>query len=128
LIRSVLKQSGIWGSGLDTLLTTLRSKIKEHGQHGFPLTEINTAMTERGKSLRFEEEELQTLVELDYGNRRTFALLSLLFPGHDFSRHFHVDHIFPKGRFTRAQLKKAGISDEGQIDEWCQMANCLPNL
>ncbi|MFM5214639.1 MULTISPECIES: DUF262 domain-containing protein [Aeromonas] len=128
LIRSVLKQSGIWGSGLDTLLTTLRSKIKEHGQHGFPLTEINTAMTERGKSLRFEEEELQTLAELDYGNRRTFALLSLLFPGHDFSRHFHVDHIFPKGRFTRAQLKKAGISDEGQIDEWCQMANCLPNL
>lgn len=128
LIRSVLKQSGIWGSGLDTLLTTLRSKIKEHGQHGFPLTEINTAMTERGKSLRFEEEELQTLVELDYGNRRTFALLSLLFPGHDFSRHFHVDHIFPKGRFTRAQLKKAGISDEEQIDQWCQMANCLPNL
>ncbi|ARW82934.1 DUF262 domain-containing protein [Aeromonas salmonicida] len=128
LIRSVLKQSGIWGSGLDTLLTTLCSKIKEHGQHGFPLTEINTAMTERGKSLRFEEEELQTLVELDYGNRRTFALLSLLFPGHDFSRHFHVDHIFPKGRFTRAQLKKAGISDEEQIDQWCQMANCLPNL
>ena len=128
LIRSVLKQSGIWGSGLDTLLTTLRSKIKEHGQHGFPLTEINTAMTERGKSLRFEEEELQTLAELDYGNRRTFALLSLLFPGHDFSRHFHVDHIFPKGRFTRAQLKKAGISDEEQIEKWCQMANCLPNL
>lgn len=128
LIRSVLKQSGIWGSGLDTLLTTLRSKIKEHGQHGFPLSEINTAMTERGKSLRFEEEELQTLVELDYGNRRTFALLSLLFPGHDFSRHFHVDHIFPKGRFTRTQLKNAGVSDEEQMDEWCRMANCLPNL
>jgi uncharacterized protein with ParB-like and HNH nuclease domain len=37
LIRSILKQSGIWGSGLDTLLTSLRSKIKEHGQQEFPL-------------------------------------------------------------------------------------------
>lgn len=128
LIRSVLKQSGIWGSGLDTLLTTLRSKIKEYGQSRFPLVEINTAMTERGKSLRFEEEELQALIEIDYGNRRTFALLSLLFPGHDFSRHFHVDHIFPRGRFTRAQLKKAGVADETQIEDWCRMANCLPNL
>ncbi|WP_447887044.1 hypothetical protein [Serratia fonticola] len=128
LIRSILKSSGIWGSGLDTLLTTLRSKIKDHSQQGFPITEINIAMTERGKSLRFEDEELQTLAELDYGNRRTFALLSLLFPGHDFSRHFHVDHIFPKGRFTRAQLKKAGVSAEESVDEWIRMANCLPNL
>ncbi|MDF3636185.1 hypothetical protein P3S46_02990, partial [Enterobacter cloacae] len=31
LIRSILKQSAIWGSRLDTLLASLRSKIKEHG-------------------------------------------------------------------------------------------------
>ncbi|HIB9050561.1 TPA: hypothetical protein ACWYGP_005301 [Raoultella planticola] len=85
-------------------------------------------MTERGKSLRFEEEELQSLVELDYGNRRTFALLSLLFPGHDFSHHFHVDHIFPRARFTKSQLKKIGMTDETQIEEWMIMANRLPNL
>lgn len=128
LIRSILKQSGIWGSGLDTLLTSLRSKIKEHGQQEFPLIEMSIAMTERGKSLRFEEEELQSLVELDYGNRRTFALLSLLFPGHDFSHHFHVDHIFPRARFTQSQLKKIGMTDETQIEEWIIMANRLPNL
>lgn len=36
LIRSLLKP-GIWGSGLDTTLTALRSVIQEHGADGFPM-------------------------------------------------------------------------------------------
>ena len=36
VIRSLVKR-GIWGSGLDTLLTRLRRIIDEHSQHGFPV-------------------------------------------------------------------------------------------
>ncbi len=127
LIRSLLKASGIWGSGLDTLLTMLRSDIKQSGDTGFPLAKIEATMQQRGKSLRFDPEEISELAQLDYGNPRTFALLTLLFPGFDFSRHFHVDHIYPKGLFTRNKLAKFGVPAD-QLDELIEASNKLPNL
>lgn len=127
LIRSLLKASGIWGSGLDTLLTALREQIRTHAQMGFPVAQIESVMSARGKSLSFAEEELDELVELPYGDKRTFALLSLLFPGFDLSRHFHVDHIYPQARFTKPQLRKAGIPED-QVAEVADKANRLANL
>lgn len=127
LIRSLLKASGIWGSGLDTLLTALRSEIKQFGDNSFPVEKLELVMMQRGKSLRFDDEEILELVELEYGNSRTFTLLTLLFPGFDFSRHFHVDHIYPKGIFTKNKLSKIGVSDE-LLDEFIEASNKLANL
>lgn len=127
LIRSLLKASGIWGSGLDTLLTALREQIRAHADTGFPLTQLESVMSARGKTLTFADEELDELVELSYGDKRTFALLSLIFPGFDFSRHFHVDHIYPQGRFSKPQLRKAQI-DEEIWQEIADKADRLPNL
>jgi len=127
LIRSLLKASGIWGSGLDTLLTALREQIREHAAAGFPVVQLESVMAARGKTLTFVDEELDELVELPYGDKRTFALLSLIFPGFDLSRHFHVDHIYPQARFTKPQLRNQGIDEE----LWAEMAdkcNRLPNL
>lgn len=127
LIRSLLKASGIWGSGLDTLLTALREQIREHAAAGFPAAQLESVMAARGKTLTFVAEELDELVELPYGDKRTFALLSLIFPGFDLSRHFHVDHIYPQARFTKPQLRKQGIDEE----LWAEMVdkcNRLPNL
>ncbi|WP_413792872.1 MULTISPECIES: DUF262 domain-containing protein [unclassified Pseudomonas] len=127
LIRSLLKASGIWGSGLDTLLTALREQIRTHAQTGFPVSQIESVMSARGKTLSFTEDELDELVELPYGDKRTFALLSLIFPGFDLSRHFHVDHIYPQARFTKPQLRKAGIPEE-LVAEVAEKANRLANL
>ncbi|MEL0169928.1 MAG: DUF1524 domain-containing protein [Pseudomonadaceae bacterium] len=127
LIRSLLKASGIWGSGLDTLLTALRDQIRIHAQTGFPVGEIESVMSARGKTLTFTEEELDELAELPYGDKRTFALLSLIFPGFDLSRHFHVDHIYPQARFTKSQQRKAGIPED-QVEELADKANRLANL
>lgn len=127
LIRSLLKASGIWGSGLDTLLTALREQIREHAATGFPAVQLESVMAARGKTLTFVDEELDELVELPYGDKRTFALLSLIFPGFDLSRHFHVDHIYPQARFTKPQLRKKGVDEE----LWAEMVdkcNRLPNL
>ena len=90
LIRSLLKP-GIWGSGLDTLLTELRRTIKKHGHDGYPRQTIR-AMRLLGKSLVFEHEELEQLVDMRYQERLAFALLSLLFPFVDLRNQFHVDH------------------------------------
>ena len=127
LIRSLLKASGIWGSGLDTLLTALRQIIKENGSHDFPVTRIREEMVRRGKSLVFEEEELEELADMQYGNKLTFALLSQIFPFIDLSNHFHVDHIFPEARFTDRRLRAAGVLDD-KIEDFKQLRNGLANL
>jgi hypothetical protein len=128
LIRSLLKASGIWGSGLDTLLTAIREVVNTHGGEGFPIAELQEKMATRGKPLQFVEEEIEELVEMQYGDKRLFALLTLLFPFVDVTNHhFHIDHIFPQSRFTTAKLKKAGVSED-DIDEFKVMVNSLPNL
>lgn len=127
VVRSLLKASGIWGSGLDTLLTLLRSDIKNHGSHAFPVAKLEATMAQRGKSLRFNEEEIDELSQLEYGNPRTFALLTLVFKGFDFSRHFHVDHIYPKGLFNQKKLASLGVPLELHA-ELLDAANRLPNL
>ncbi len=111
LVRSLLK-SGVWGSGLDTLLTSLRDVIKEDHSNGFPTERIRSTMAQRGKSLLFQEEELDSLVDMLYGDKLTFALLSLLFPFVDLRYQFHVDHIFPRAQLTGPVLRSAGITDE----------------
>ena len=61
-------------------------------------------------------------------DRRVFALLTLVLPSIDVrTHHFHIDHIFPKSRFTKAQLRNAGVADEHQ-DAYSDCANRISNL
>ena len=128
LIRSVLKKSGIWGSGLDTLLTALREVIRQAGENGFPSDQMRRVMAQRAKSLEFSEEEMEDLADMGFSDRRVFGLLSLLSPFIDFQHHqFHIDHVFPKSRFARGRLLDAGI-DEDQVDNHVDCANRIGNL
>ena len=79
LTRSILKASGIWGSGLDTLLTALREVIQDAGDEGFPAAEMRRQMALRGKSLEFSTEEIEDLADMGFGDRRTFGLLGVAF-------------------------------------------------
>lgn len=128
LMRSLLKASSIWGGSTDTWLTLLRSIIRESNSSDFPVQELEAIMASRGKSLQFTEEEIDELVELEYGNPRTFILLTLLFSASDFSRHsFHIDHIYPKGLFSKQNLNKLDIDNKLQ-DKIIDYCNRLPNL
>ena len=128
LVRSLLK-AGVWGSSVDTLLTSIQTALRDHGSERFPVKEIEAAMRSRGKSLRFGEEELEDLVDVSYKDRkkRTFALLSLLFPHLDLQNKFHIDHIFPRSCFYKKRLDGLGLSAEEQ-EEWKEKADCLANL
>ena len=128
LIRSILKASGIWGSGLDTLLTALRDILRDAEDERFPAGEMRRIMAQRGKSLEFSVEEIEDLADLGINNQRTFALLALLSPFIDCRHHqFHIDHVFPKSRFTRRRLRSLGI-DEEQIDVLVDQSNRIGNL
>ena len=126
LIRSLLKP-GIWGSGLDTLITELRRTISKHSHDGYPRRQTIKAMRRLGKSLAFEDEELEQLADMRYKDRLAFALLSLLFPFVDLRHQFHVDHIFPQARFTARRLKRAGVPDE-KLDDFVLRKDGLANL
>lgn len=126
LLRSLLKSSGIWGSGLDTLLNELRSVIRE--SHGaFPVQELEKVMAARGKSLRFGDEEIDDLLNLEYGNRKVFPILSILYPFIDVRQLHHVDHVYPKGLLTKGRLERAGIDPE-TAEKCFEARNALPNL
>ena len=128
LIRSILKASGIWGSGLDTLLTALRDVIRDNCNNGFPAVELRQIMAQRGKSLEFSPEEIEDLVDMGLRDRRVFALLALLSPFIDFQHHqYHIDHIFPRSRFTRQRLQGAGVAP-GELDVFIDCADRIANL
>ena len=128
LTHSILKASGIWGSGLDTLLTALREVLRGSNNGHFPVEEIHRLMGQRGRSLDFSQEEVEDLADMGISDRRVFGLLALLSPFIDLrNHHFHIDHVFPKSRFTRARLRAAGVGDE-QIDNFSDCANRIANL
>ena len=127
LFRSLLKPSGIWGSGLDTLLTALREELKKASTDEFPREELAKVMARRGKSLHFSEDEIDELLNMTYGDKRVFLLLSMLFPFVDLNNQFHVDHIYPISKFSKSKLRKHGYDDE-QAEELREWANCVANL
>jgi hypothetical protein len=126
LIRSLLKR-GVWGSGLDTLLTALRKVIREDAADGFPAARLGEEMARRGRELVFNDEEVEELADTEYRSQRVFALLSLIFPFVDPGKLFHVDHIFPTAKFTKRKLREAHVP-EGKIEEYRERANRLGNL
>ena len=127
LFRSLLKPSGIWGSGLDSLLTALRTVIKSSSDGGFPIDSLSQSMRQRGKSLTFEKEEIEELVSMKYGDKRVFLILSLLYTFVDLRNQFHIDHVFPRSQFKPVQLKKDGL-DDAQIELLRDIRDRLPNL
>ena len=128
LVRSILKASGIWGSGLDTLLTVLREVLRNSQNGHFPEAELRVAMAKRGKGLVFTLEEVEDLADMRISDRRVFALLALLSPFINFQHHqFHIDHVFPKSRFTPTRLRHAGVGDE-QFDDFVDCVNRIANL
>jgi hypothetical protein len=125
LIRSLLK-SGIWGSGLDTLLTALREIIKENHM-AFPSDKLEAEMATRNKSLVFGPEEISDLLDMEYGDRRLFPLLSLLYPFIDTNQLHHIDHFFPRSAFQKKRLEKIGC-DQAHIDACQDARDRLPNI
>lgn len=127
LTRTLVKQD-VWGSGPDTLLTRLRAAIdRELPNPRFPTAALDAEFAGLGKALTFDDAEIDGLLELSYGARGTFATLAILYPGLDFSKEFHEDHIWPKSLFTRRRLEESDVTGD-QVEHFASRVNALPNL
>ena len=127
LTSSILKESGIWGSGLDTLLTALREVLRNSDCTEFPVAELRRTMAQRGKSLIFSEDEIKDLADMRGTDSRIFPLLTMLFSDLDSRDGSDIDHVFPKSRFTPKRLSDAGVEKE-RVDEFRDQFERLANF
>jgi hypothetical protein len=124
LARVLLK--GTFGGQPDSIYPIMRNLINSHLGR-FPLKEIIAHYKGTRKSIAFTEDDIENILGLEYGKAKTYCALSLLYPSLNYNFKYHQDHIHPKSFFTKAKLKKLGISDD-QLDFYIGHFNSLANL
>ncbi|MEC4114767.1 DUF262 domain-containing protein [Myroides pelagicus] len=124
LIRALLKK--VFGGTPDSLYPVYRDIISSNLGR-FPLSEIINHYKGKTKSLSFDEESIEVLLNTQYGSAFAFMVLSLVYPlNHHYI--FHQDHIHPKKYFTDKELVKLGIEEEFIRNEYKNSFNSLANL
>lgn len=124
LARVLLK--GTFGGQPDSIYPVMRTLIKDHlGE--FPLREIIKHYRGSRKSISFTEDDIESLLDLQYGKAKTHCALTILYSALNHNFKYHQDHIHPKSLFKKKSLKDAGISIE-DIDDYQEVMNCLSNL
>lgn len=125
LVRSLAKK-GVWSSSVDGMLVRLRAAIQNSDGEGFPIRELTRIMERRGKSIEFSEEDIEAIADIQYPDSRVFMLLSLLTTV-KLHEQLHVDHFFPRSRFTKEQLIEAGVSST-KLESYQTKGNSIANL
>jgi uncharacterized protein with ParB-like and HNH nuclease domain len=124
LVIVLLKRT--FGGQPDNVLRSIRD-VLDNSSNGFPFDEIVNKLKVTQKSMLFNDDEIGNLLYYQYAQTYTYSVLAFLYPSLDFRNKFHQDHIFPKKLFTRARLKKRGISED-KIEFFLEKYNCLANL
>lgn len=125
LTMSLMKR--VFGGQADSILKLLREIIKNNGQKDFPLDEIIQKLRGTSKTIVFTDDDINSLLELSYGRADTLMVLMMLYPSLDYNNKFHIDHIYPKSKFTKTTLKTKGV-DAGKIDDYLSQVNNIGNL
>ncbi|MDE1211538.1 DUF262 domain-containing protein [Vibrio aestuarianus] len=124
LARVLLK--GTFGGQPDSIYPKMRDLINDNlGK--FPLQETIAHYRGGRKSISFSEDDIDSLLDLQYGKAKTYCVLSLLYPGLNSAYKYHQDHIHPQSLFKAKSLSKLGVDAE-DIDVFLSEFNKLPNL
>lgn len=124
LMRVLLKRT--FGGQPDSIYPGMRKTINENSGR-FPLPEIIDHYRGSNKSISFSEEDIESILDLQYSSPRAFSALTLLYSGLNHNFRYHKDHIHPKARFSKAQLKKMTLTED-QIGVFQSRCNELANL
>lgn len=124
LARVFLK--GTFGSTTDSIYPGMRAVINNNlGQ--FPLKEIIEHYKGHSKSIIFSGDDIDALLDLQYGKAKTYCALTLLYPGLNKNYKYHQDHIHPKKFFDKRKMRNLDFNDE-KINEYLDSVNELSNL
>lgn len=104
LYMALLK--GVFGGQADSILRSMRTVLEQNLDKAvFPLEQIVERFQATNKDLRFDEEYLESLLDIEHGEGRCRALLHLLFPEMNATEVFHIDHLHPRSAFEFKKLK-----------------------
>jgi hypothetical protein len=118
---------GTFGSMADTILSAIRGVISESPCDLFPVGPIATRLAKLNRAVGFTEEEVDALLGIEYGDRRAFLILSLLYPDFDYSKPFHIDHAHPRTKLTERHLQQKGLNHQA-AKAASDGRDTLPNL
>lgn len=125
LTMSLIKR--VFGGHADSILRSLRDAIKANGNNEFPLDEIINRLRGTSKTIVFTDDDIEALLELQYGRADMLMVLMMLYPSLNYNNKFHIDHIYPKSKFTKSSLLKKGITQD-KVDEYMKHVNDISNL
>lgn len=109
LARVLLK--GVFGGQPDSVYPKMRTLIKANIGR-FPLNEIIASYKGNKKSISFTEDEIENLLDHEYGHEKTYCILTLLYDGLNNNFNYHQDHIHPRSLFKNHNLKKLELSGD----------------
>ncbi|MFC1602593.1 DUF262 domain-containing protein [Pseudomonadota bacterium] len=124
LARVLLK--GVFGGQPDSIYPAMRDLINKHIGR-FPLKETINFYKGKRKSISFSDDDIESLLNLEYAKAKTYCALSLLYPALNYNYLYHQDHIHPKSFFKKTKLRKLGVAEE-DIEEYRWYFNSLANL
>ena len=122
LARVLLK--GTFGGTPDAIYPVMRNLVNENLGR-FPIKEVIDYYRGKRKSISFTNDDIENILNYDYGSARTYCALTLLYPALNYSFKYHQDHIHPKSFFSKRNLQNRGIVDP---DLFILKYNKLPNL
>lgn len=124
LIIALLKK--IFGGQPDNVLRPIRNILKDN-YDTFPFGKIREEL-KGTRSMKYDEEEIDDLLNIRYGGRYTFLALSLLYPNLDYRNQFHQDHIFPRSFFSSVKRLSSKDIPEEKHNTYREDVDYLANL
>lgn len=125
LARVFLK--GSFGGTPDAIYPVMRNLINEN-KGEFPLAKTIEYYKTRRKSISFTEDDVENILDYEYGSARTYCALSILYPSLNLNFKYHQDHIHPKSFFSKKNLSENGINDTQIRETFVSYFNKLSNL
>ena len=125
LARVLLK--GTFGGTPDGIYPVMRTLVNDNPGR-FPLPEIIAYYRGKRKSISFSDDDVESILDIEYGQKRSYSALTLLFSSLNYSFKYHQDHIHPKSFFNKRKLSSLGIVDDKTKDEYMDKFNSLANL
>lgn len=132
IVISQVKQ--IFGAASNTALTNIRKALNEASTNSFSMSNLNNIRFTGDRTLRYTEEEIDSIFDTYEIGAYTFMLLSLLYPDLHYDKiSFHQDHMHPHTGFEEKNIKGLKLPNDNVIDDdtkedWRRRRNTLANL
>lgn len=110
----------------DGLLKPVRTIIDDN-PGSFPFDKIANYFRGTNRDIIFTDDIIDNLLQTKYGTGDVLVVLSVLYPWADLKNNFHIDHIYPKSKFTPKKLEKKGIPSD-KVEFYIDNVNFIGNL